>query len=293
MPLKGQIPMKTAIVSILSPSFNQSPWLGDNLRSVRNQTYPDIEHVVMDGGSTDDSLKVLNAAGSSVRWRSEPDRGQSHALNKAFAESTGDIIGWLNSDDAYVDRRAVATAVEAFEADPELGVVYGHGLLVNQHNRALQFLWAPPFRMDLFRVGTFFVQPSVFIRRAIIEEPFVDESLHFIMDHDLWWRLIAKTKFARIDIVAGLDRHQPARKTLLDGYPVERESYERRRGIDPHSRKRHLVAKASKICVRLAGTPKAITAPNSIELALPLTFGSLSSRFLAQTATPRRRMSLT
>ena len=94
------------LVSILTPSFNQAAWLGDNLRSVACQTYPDIEHVVMDGGSTDGSVDILRAAGDSIVWRSEPDRGQSDAINKAFSLSHGEIIGWINSDDAYFDCRA-------------------------------------------------------------------------------------------------------------------------------------------------------------------------------------------
>src|SRR5690349_2661306 len=108
------------LVSILTPSYNQAKWLADNLRSVAAQDYPYIEHVVMDGGSTDGSVDILRHADSRVRWFSEADDGQSHALNKALAESHGDIIGWLNSDDAYFSPDAVSTVVRAFTNNPDI-----------------------------------------------------------------------------------------------------------------------------------------------------------------------------
>src|SRR5687768_13065408 len=107
------------LVSVLTPSFNQGRFIGDCLRSVANQTYENIEHIVMDGGSSDETIDVLKATQGPVRWTSEPDRGQSHALNEALAASQGEYIGWLNSDDAYADRRSVAGAVEVFQKHPE------------------------------------------------------------------------------------------------------------------------------------------------------------------------------
>ncbi|HEY5484813.1 MAG TPA: glycosyltransferase, partial [Propionibacteriaceae bacterium] len=90
-------PENLPVVSILTPSFNQASFLTDNLRSVACQTYPRVEHIVMDGGSTDDSAVILSDSGSEVTWRSEPDEGQADAVNRAFRESRGEIIGWLNS----------------------------------------------------------------------------------------------------------------------------------------------------------------------------------------------------
>jgi len=89
--------MNRPLVSVLTPSFNQAAWLTDNLGSVAAQTYPAIEHVVMDGGSTDGTLDILKTAGDRVLWRSESDRGQADAINKAFAASSGEIIGWITS----------------------------------------------------------------------------------------------------------------------------------------------------------------------------------------------------
>lgn len=277
-------------VSILTPSYNQTAWLADNLRSVQQQAYPNVEHVVMDGGSTDGSLKLLENSGSNVRWWSEPDRGQSHALNKAFAESQGEIIGWLNSDDAYVDRRSIQSAVEIFDCFPEVGVVFGHGLLVNRNNRVLQYLWAPSFSQSLLPIGTFFVQPSVFMRRAALKEPLVNEDLQFVMDRDLWLRLAKNTVFRRIDIVVGLDRHQPDRKTLQSSYPTERIAYERSRGINSGSRSRAAIVRSCKIAARLRGAASVPTLSSRIDSAIDLNFGNVRVRLVNQVATKRRNM---
>lgn len=280
------------LVSVLTPSYNQGEWLADNLRSVEKQTYPDIEHIVMDGGSTDDSVQLLAQCGERVRWKSESDRGQSHALNKAFAASQGDIIGWLNSDDAYVDVRSVESAVELFRRYPDVGVVYGHGLLVNRTNRVLQFLWTPTFNRAAMLRNTFFVQPSVFIRRSVIDSPLVNEGLHYVMDRDLWWRLMDKTEFRRLDMVVGLDRYQPARKTLQTGYPEERDRYVEAAGIDPHSKVRAVSRRVQNVLYRLRGIPNIVRLPSSIQPAIELEFGSVTSRVMFQAATLRRRMPL-
>jgi glycosyltransferase involved in cell wall biosynthesis len=278
------------LVSILTPSFNQAAWLRDNLRSVGNQTYGEIEQIVMDGGSTDETVAILEQAGPRVRWRSERDRGQSHALNKAFTESRGEIIGWMNSDDAYVDRRAVARAVEVFEREPEVGVVYGHGLLVSQSNRVMQFIWTPPYNESLLHRQTYFVQPSVFIRRSVIEEPFVNESLHYVMDRDLWVRLRAKTTFRRIPLVVGLDRNQPQRKSLMTDMIDEMCAYEARRGLDLRSRPEAVRRKVAKVALRWRGTAAAAALPQAIDPAIEFDFGSVRSRVVNQLFMPRAKM---
>ena len=214
------------LVSILTPSLNQCRWLPDNLASVARQTYGDTEHVVFDGGSTDGTVELLaETQWPGVRWTSEPDRGQSHALNKALAASSGKIIGWVNADDGYVDRRSVERAVECFGKYPEVDVVYGHSLMVGPNNTVLQVLWAPPYVQRLTRYVTPFFRPGVFFRRTVIEALFVDEGLHFVMDFDLWRRLWPVATFRRIPLFVGLERHQPDRKVYSEAYRLERAEY--------------------------------------------------------------------
>ena len=201
------------LVSVLTPSYNQGRWLGDNLRSVARQSYQHTEQIVMDGGSTDGTLDVLGDAPGHVRWRSEPDRGQSHALNKALAESRGEIICWLNSDDAYFSTDAIASAVAFLDTHPTVDVVYGHAALVNADGLILQMIWAPPFNAWLFGIHTFIIQPTAFIRRSALGDVIADETYDSAMDRELWLRLGRQHRFARLDHVLAIDRHHPARKS--------------------------------------------------------------------------------
>ena len=209
----------TPLVSILTPSFNQSTWLPDNLHSVACQTYPHIEHIVMDGGSTDGSVAVLEAAGDSITWRSEPDAGQSDAINKAFAASRGDIIGWINSDDAYFDCLVIADVVAYFVAHPDVDVVYGHCAQIAPDGTIIWMIWVPPFMRRVLRIVNFIGQPVAFIRRSALSDPMLDESYHFAMDYELWLRLDREgRRFHRIPRITAVDRHQSARKgeTMAD-----------------------------------------------------------------------------
>jgi len=213
------------LVSILTPSYNQAQWLPDNLRSVACQTYPRIEHIVMDGGSTDGSVNILEAAEDAVTWRCEPDHGQAHAINKAFATSTGGIIGWINSDDAYFDCRVVEDVVAYFRAHPEVDVVYGHCAQTTSAGKVIQLLWAPPFSSERLRTTDVISQPAAFIRRRALGDAMLDESFHFTMDYELWLRLdAAGANFARIDRVTAIDRHQAERKSsnILDVHDADR-----------------------------------------------------------------------
>jgi glycosyltransferase involved in cell wall biosynthesis len=200
------------LVSVLTPSYNQAQWLADNLRSVACQTYPRIEHVVMDGGSTDDSVSVLEKAEPPVVWKSEPDNGQPHALNKALAASHGEIIAWLNSDDAFFDRRAVEDVVAYFEQHPEVDVVYGHAARISANGTIVYFVWVPPYSHALMKLLCFLIQPAVFFRRSALADMFLDESYQFAMDWELWLRLGQTHRFARMNRVLAVDRLQPDRK---------------------------------------------------------------------------------
>lgn len=202
------------LVSVITPSFNQATWLGDNLESVRRQTYPHIEHIVVDGGSTDGTLAILRS--SSVRWVSEPDRGQAHALNKAFSMSAGEIIGWLNSDDAYFSAEVVTGVVRTFDQHPDVIVVHGHAALVDAVGMIKMALYSPRLTHRALGVGNFIYQPSVFIRRAAItDNHLTDESLEFAMDRDLWLRLIARGEFMRHNSIIAVDRQHAARKSTV------------------------------------------------------------------------------
>ena len=243
------------LVSVLTPSFGQARWLADNLASVRRQTYALIEHVVMDGGSVDGSVELLESESRpGLAWRSEPDRGQSHALNKAFSASRGDIIGWLNSDDAYFGPTVVDDVVRFFAARPDVGVAYGHALLVSSDGLILQTLWAPPFSRSLLRLHDFIVQPAVFVRRSVLGVSFVDEAFDYAMDYELWLRLAGRTRFARLDRIVAIDRHHSLRKSyvLTSTGEADHRLLQKRYDVVP-GRGGRALRKAVKIACRVAG----------------------------------------
>jgi glycosyltransferase involved in cell wall biosynthesis len=184
-------------ISIVSTSFNQAKFLEDCLLSVKEQNYPGIEHIVVDGGSTDGSVEILQRYSrlpgwSHLRWISEPDRGQSDALNKGFRMAKGDVIGWLNSDDFYL-RGAFQHVSKAFRDYPRTGVVYGDYVWIDENGKALQIRREVSFsRFVLCHTTVNFVQSSsaVFISSRVIDAGhFIDESYHYAMDYEYFVRL--------------------------------------------------------------------------------------------------------
>lgn len=189
-----------------------------------------------------------------VRWVSEPDRGQSHALNKAFEMSRGEIIGWLNSDDAYFEPDAIAHVIDLFERRPDVDVIYGHAALVNADGLILQVMWVPPFDYRLLRRDNFVIQPATFIRRSALGASMVDENFDYSMDRELWLRLGATHPFARIGTILAIDRHQPNRKvyTRSDLALADEKRLIEDYGIPPNARYR-VPRKAFTVASRLLG----------------------------------------
>lgn len=203
------------LVSILTPSYQQGRFLADCLVSVARQRYPRVEHVVVDGGSTDETLDVLAAATDSVRWTSEPDGGQSDAVNKAFATSSGEIVGWINSDDGLFAADTLEGVVAAFARSPETDVVFGDAALVDEgglilrHHRAH---WRSSGPLPLISP---LAQPAVFLRRSAVEpsEPLLRVDLHRRLDYELWLRLRNRNaRFLHLAVVLAIDRDHADRK---------------------------------------------------------------------------------
>lgn len=212
-------------VSVLTTSYNHARWLPDTLDSVRRQDYPHVEHVVVDDGSSDGSVELLAAwPDSDMRWKSGPNQGQARALNEAFRMSSGEIIGWLSSDDAYYDRGVVTAVVEAFAKHPEAALVYGHAVLINAGGLQLHAEWVPPVRILGWQPPMRIVQPAVFVRRAVLGDRFVDESYDIAMDTELWLRLRRSHPFVRLDRILAAERHHAARKSYTMGVAMADEA---------------------------------------------------------------------
>jgi len=220
------VPDDLPLVSILTPSFDQGRFLRDCLDSVARQTYPRIEHVVFDGASSDGSAEILAEAGATVRWTSEPDRGQADAVNKAFEASAGEIVGWVNSDDGLFAVDTVERVVAAFAASPDAGVVYGDAALADESGRILRHhrsRW-PAGSLPL---ASPIVQPAAFFRRSVIEpgELLLRIELQRFLDYELWLRLRARgVRFAHLASVLAVDRDHPQRKVRTTDDVFVRES---------------------------------------------------------------------
>lgn len=179
------------LISIITPSFNQGRFITETIQSVLSQHYQHVEYIVVDGGSRDGTVDVLRRYGDRLRWLSEPDRGQSHALNKGWRMARGEILGWLNSDDTYRSG-AVQAIVEAFLLHPEVGGIYGDCDYMSATGAFLEKYETGPFDYETFlRTSRSPIpQPSMFIRRSVYEQigP-VDESLRLVMDWEYWLRV--------------------------------------------------------------------------------------------------------
>jgi glycosyltransferase involved in cell wall biosynthesis len=212
----GELPL----VSIVTPSFNQGRFLEATIRSVLEQDYTPIEYIVIDGGSTDESLSVIQAYAERLSyWVSEADRGQSHAINKGLKQARGKILGWLNSDDVLA-ADAVSRAVAVFENEPEIDVVYGLLERIDEDGRHVPTPILPKDRVEFSAhlvLGECVVnQPGSFWRRAIMERAgMLDEGLQYAMDYEYWARLALNgARFRHLPQVAAKFRLSANSKTV-------------------------------------------------------------------------------
>lgn len=211
------------MLSIVTPSFNQRAFLLEALESVRQQNHGNVEHLVFDGGSTDGSVELLREYSerpewAHLKWVSERDRGQSDALNKGFRMASGDLIGWLNSDDRY--RPGCFDLVKRAETSaPDIDVFYGDYTTIDEEGRLLEVRREIEFSrfVLLYHKVLYVPSTSTFIRRRVFEAGnFLDESFHFAMDYEYFVRLAMKGhKFRHIaGLLADFRWHSSSKSTI-------------------------------------------------------------------------------
>ncbi|CAN5595449.1 glycosyltransferase family 2 protein [soil metagenome] len=189
-------------VSIVTPSYNHAPYIESTVRSVLDQHYPKLEYVVMDGGSKDGTVEILrrlyDQSAGAFSWVSEPDSGQSSAVNQGFAKTTGEILGWVNSDDR-LKPGAIDTAVRYLADHPEIACVYGDAdFILADGSYLCACANLEPFnRRRLLHYTDFIVQPAAFFRRSAFDAVGgLDATLNFAMDYDLFLKMAMKFEFA-------------------------------------------------------------------------------------------------
>ena len=204
-------------ITVVTPSYNQASYLEQTIRSVLLQGYPSLEYIVIDGGSSDESAAILRQYEAWLSfWVSEPDNGQSHAINKGFARATGQIMGWLNSDD-YLLPETLQTVAETL-AEPTGNVaLVGHCLKINEMDGATLYfpgIFESRQRLLQFWQGYHMHQPAIFWRREVFEAiGWLNESLHLTMDFDYWARIAARFTFVNIDRTLAASNYHSAAKT--------------------------------------------------------------------------------
>ncbi len=226
------------LVTIVTPSYNQGRFIGETIASVLSQDYSNIEYLVIDGGSKDETLKILESYGDRFPWVSEKDKGQAHAINKGWRRAQGTYLAWLNSDDIYLPG-AVSKAVAFLEKNLNKAAVYGEGYHIEEDGRVIERYPTEPFDRRRLIETCFICQPTVFIRRAVLEKiGFLDETLQYCMDYELWLRLANKFEFGYLPDYLACTRFYRKTKTLGQRAQVHREILEmvhRRFGSVPPS----------------------------------------------------------
>lgn len=209
-------------VSIVTPSLNQGRYIGQAIESVLEQDYHDVEHIVIDGGSTDDTEEVLGRYAGRIRCVSEPDGGQAEAIVKGIAMSEGAIVGWLSSDDYYLPG-AISRIVDAFEQYRHAGVVHGRAMYVDENGRFEGWYPTHGWRHWLAPFTNVIAQPSAFVsRRAYNAVGGIDPGLSYAMDYDLWLRMAAEYELVYIPSALSAYRIHAESKTMGRTHGVRR-----------------------------------------------------------------------
>ena len=217
-------------ISIVTVSFNQGKFIEDNIKSVIDQNYPNIEHIIIDAGSTDNTLEILKKYEEQVNWISEPDRGQSDGLNKGFKKATGEIIGWINSDDRLAPG-ALNKVARFFNDNRDEIAVVGNQAIIDEEGKILRIIKSRAYDYDyLLNHAKGITQNSTFFKREVFEKiGYLDESLHFAMDHDFFIRIARLKAMPYINETLAEFRLQTDSKTAMGSYDFVKELIKIRR----------------------------------------------------------------
>ncbi len=208
--------MKYPKISVITPSYNQGEFLEQTILSVLNQNYSNLEYIIIDGGSTDNSVKTIKKYQNRIAyWISEKDQGQSDAINKGLKLATGDIIGWINSDDLYADEDVFKRVVTVFHKFPSTDFIYSNCKIVDEFGNIKKLDKTCNFNKIILKYHYLIPQPTIFFRRKVIDKGFyIETSLHRCMDYDFFNRIYREFNFKYIDDYFAKFRHHKAQKSV-------------------------------------------------------------------------------
>jgi glycosyltransferase involved in cell wall biosynthesis len=221
-----QLNNKFPLISIVTPSLNQGAYIEENIKSVIDQKYPNFEHIIIDGGSTDGTIDILKKYKHLI-WVSEKDGGQSEAINKGFKKARGEIIGWLNSDDCY-EPNAFNTIVNELNRDDGKFFVFGDCNVIDEKGNRIGYcrgkLPDPDNLMKYWDRDYTIPQPSVFFYRDVLQNiGYLDEGLHYAMDYDYWLRISKHYQFHYVNRPIAVMRIHDRAKSIPGDEVFERE----------------------------------------------------------------------
>ncbi len=208
-------------ISVITPTLNQGDYIDETIQSVINQEYPDLEYIIIDGGSTDQTLKILEKYRGKLKWISEKDTGQSNAINKGLKLATGDVLSYLNSDDIF-ENSSLQVVGNFFANHPQAYWLSGRCCIVNSNGEEIRRMisiyknfWLKWASFPVLNILNFISQPATFWRKEVINSVgLFNENLFFTMDYDYWLRIGKKYRLWVLPITLAKFRIQPSSKTM-------------------------------------------------------------------------------
>lgn len=203
-------------VSIVTPSFNQGEFIEETIRSVLLQGYPNLEYCIIDGGSTDESVNIIRKYEHWVHyWVSEPDEGQTDAINKGLKRAAGDIVAYLNSDDVYCPG-AVNQVIHFFDLNPNVSMVYGDVIHIDQYGQIISNVNSSSFDIIKYLMGSFYLpQPTVFFKSILLKKiGYFDTKYNLAMDKEYWVRVIFNCKTSYLSSTIAIARIYDEAKSI-------------------------------------------------------------------------------
>jgi glycosyltransferase involved in cell wall biosynthesis len=237
--------MKEPLISVVTPSYNQAEYISDTLSSIKNQSYNNIEHIVVDGQSHDGTHDILrkHEKDYNLKWQSAPDNGQSDAINTGFDRVSGDIIGWLNSDDVYFDTDVFKRVAKYFNNN-DADVIYGDIGYIDAESTVGGMDVRPDFDPRLLRYRSTIAQPAAFFSKTVVSEERLDPEFHFTMDWEFWIRLseCRSFDFHHVpDVLAGFRRHETQKTEDQESMEREFQLLRKKHNLPPGAEARNLL----------------------------------------------------